>query len=508
MTMKYQLTKYSALLAFLMVGQSCNNILDITPIENNISDSFYSNELEINQATIGIYARLGRNGTNTDFATDYFLLASEDRSDIRYIGGGETSAQNDQLDLRKNLTTPFSGIVENIFSRLYSLIKEANNLLAHTQEGEYMRYRAEACFLRAYAYSELARAFGPIAIVTAPIENEEALGLPRASLEEVYAQIIQDLQYAAANLDPVYTGDDAGRVGSLAAKALLGEVYMTMAGYPLNDATGYQTAESVFAGIIDQVNQRFAPDYATLFTLENENKYDLFSIQFASGNTGTGSSLPGYITNSAAGGTPFPEWAYATYGQQGQDLRVDSVLVNEMLSNQDKRLFASIDTGYWNSLDQGSRTWVSRNIVTKFLEKDNTNGQIKAWNDYPRNFPIIRPADVILLYAEALIMNNKAAQAKPYIDKVRVRAGLPELTAIPTLEDIKRERKFEFIGEGRRFFDLVRWGAEEAVNTLTAFAKHYHANTNGQLPSRRDLLLPIPQTELNTRDNWQQNEGY
>src|SRR5690606_17052215 len=171
MTMKYQLTKYSALLAFLMVGQSCNNILDITPIENNISDSFYSNELEINQAAIGIYARLGRNGTNTDFATDYFLLASEDRSDIRYIGGGETSAQNDQLDLRKNLTTPFSGIVENIFSRLYSLIKEANNLLAHTQEGEYMRYRAEACFLRAYAYSELARAFGPIAIVTAPIEN-------------------------------------------------------------------------------------------------------------------------------------------------------------------------------------------------------------------------------------------------------------------------------------------------------------------------------------------------
>ncbi len=502
------LKKYIWAMSFLFIGQSCNNILDITPIENNVSNSFYSNELEIQQAVVGIYARLGRNGTNTDFATDYFLLASEDRSDIRYLGGGETSAQNDQLDLRKYLVTSFSGTVQSIFSRLYTLIKEANNLLSHTNEGEYMRYRAEAAFLRAYAYSELARSFGPVAIVTEPIENAAAIALPRAPLQEVYAQIIQDLEYAAANLDLVYTGDQSGHVGSLAAKSLLGEVYMTMAGYPLNDATGYQKAETTFAGIIEQVNQRFAPDYKSVFTLENENKYDIFSIQFSSGNVGTGSSLPGYITNSGSGASPYPEWTYPTYGQQGQDLRIDSILVNEMLKNDDKRLFASVDTGYWSSLNTATRTWVSRNIVTKFLEKDNTNASIKAWNDYPRNFPIIRPADVLLLYAEALINNGKAGEAKNYLDKIRLRAGLPVLSGTPTLDDVKKERKFEFIGEGRRFFDLVRWGDEEAVNTLVTFARHYHANTNGQLPTKRDLLLPIPQTELNTRTNWTQNEGY
>jgi hypothetical protein len=169
---------------FILAGtallmSSCTKNIDIAPIENNTSTSFYSNEIEIKQAAIGIYARLGRNGTNTDFATDYFWLASENRSDLLYIAA-ETSAQNDQLELRKYLTTPTSGTVSAIFARLYQIIKEANNLLYYTKEGEYMRYRAEAKFLRAYAYAELVRSFGPVALITTPIENTTAVALPRA----------------------------------------------------------------------------------------------------------------------------------------------------------------------------------------------------------------------------------------------------------------------------------------------------------------------------------------
>jgi hypothetical protein len=491
-----------------MFMQECKKTIDIAPIENNTTASFYTNEIEIKQAAIGIYARLGRNGTNTDFATDYFWLASENRSDLLYIAG-ETSAQNDQLDLRKYLITPTSGTVSVIFSRLYQIIKEANNLLYYTKEGEYLRYRAEAKFLRAYAYSELVRSFGPVALITAPIENADAIALPRAPVTEIYTQIIADLQYAATNLQKVYTGVDAGRVGSLAANALLGQVYMTMAGYPLNDASAYPKAEAVFAGIITDVSARFGPVYAQLFKLANENKYDLFSIQFASGGLGTGSSLAGYITSSASSGNPFPEWMYATYTLQGQDMRADSALVKEMKNNKDLRFSASIDTGYYSALSTVlTRTFVSKNIVTKFLEKDNTNTTIKSWNDQPRNFPIIRDADVYLLYAEALVKDGKASLAKQYVDKIRTRGGLPVLTAEPTLDDIKRERKYEFIGEGRRYFDLVRWGETEAVNTLAAFATHYHSKLNGQLPTKKDLLLPIPQNELKTRSNWSQNFGY
>lgn len=497
----------------LLALQSCKSTIDIQPIENNTSGQFYSNEIEIKQAAIGIYARLGRNGTNTDFATEYFWLASENRSDLFYLGG-ETSAQNDQLDLRKYLITANTGMVSTIFARLYQVIKEANNLLFYTNEGEYMRYRAEAKFLRAYAYSELARSFGPTALITKPIENREAVLLPRAPLTEIYAQIIDDLNYAATNLQKTYTGVDAGRVGSLAAKALLGQVYMTMAGYPMNDATAYAKAETTFSGIIADVAPRFGPVYANLFSVANENKYDLFSIQFASGGLNTGSSLPGYITSSSSSGSPFPEWLYNSYSLQGQDIRVDTLLINEMKLTKDLRFRASIDTGFYNAvlLPNGSnantRVIVLKNIVTKFLEKDPTLDKIKSWNDGPRNFPIIRDADVYLLYAEALIQNGKAGQAKEYVDKIRVRAGLTALTAAPTMTDIKRERRYEFIGEGRRYFDLVRWGETEAISTLSAFMTHYFSTSNAVQPTKRDLLLPIPQNELKTRNNWQQNFNY
>jgi hypothetical protein len=492
----------------LLLLSSCKDTIDILPIENNTANQFYTNELEIKQATIGIYARLGRNGTNTDFATDYFWLASENRSDLLYIAG-ETSAQNDQLELRKFLISPTSGTVSSIFSRLYQIIKEANNLLYFTKEGEYVRYRAEARFLRAYAYSELVRSFGPVALITEPIENATAIGLPRAPAADIYAQIISDLQYAATNLQKTYTGADAGRVGSLAANALLGQVYMTMGGYPMNDATAYAKAETAFGSIITDVGGRFGPVYAGLFTLANENKYDLFSIQFSSGNAGTGSSLPGYITNSGSSGSPYPEWTFNTYSNQGQDVRVDSALVKEMKRNKDLRFSASIDTGYYTTLVMTPpRTLLLKNIITKFLEKDNTNTRIKAWNDFPRNFPILRDADVYLLYAEALVRNGKAATAKQYVDKIRSRAGLTALAGAPTLDDIKRERKYEFIGEGKRYFDLVRWGEADAISTLAAFAAHYHSTTNGQTPTKKDLLLPIPQNELKTRSNWDQNFGY
>jgi len=498
--------RINILLLLVVIFASCDkNAIDIAPIENNTAGAFYANEIEVKQAIIGVYARLGRNGTNTDFATDYFWLISENRSDLLYLGG-ETSAQNNQLELRKYLVSGTNSTVSGVFSRLYSMIKDANSLLAHTKEDEYMRYRAEARFLRAYAYSELVRSFGPVALITNPIENEEAVALPRAPLQDIYATIIADLEFAAENLNDFYTGADAGRVGSVAAKALLGQVYMTMAGYPMNDVTAYEKAESTFANIITAVDSRFQPDYSKLFILESENKYDLFSIQFASGGQNVGSSLPAYITNSGSNSTPYPDWVYNSYTNQGQDLRLDTIFANQMKANGDLRFSVSVDEGYWS--DKEHTNWVERNIITKFLEKDNTQSNIKSWNDFPRNFPILRPADVYLYYAEALIRNGKAGLAKSYVDKIRTRAGLLALTASPTLEDIKYERKAEFLGEGRRYFDLVRWGETEAVDILSKFALHYHSLTNGQLPTRRDLLLPIPQDELKTRNNWDQNLDY
>ena len=487
---------------------SCNDLIDIYPVENNVADKFYSSEFEINQAVMGVYARLGRNGGSQDFPTIYYFMASEGRSDNLYYAA-LANAQRDQVDLRNFAVTDVTGTNEDIYARLYQIIADANMLLERSPE-HYVRYRAEASFLRALAYFELVRAYGPQPVVDRSVLNEDAKKMDRQPIED-----ISDLEYAGNNLEAFYTGEEAGRVGSVAAKCLLGEVYVTMAGYPMNDRSAYQKAETTLEPIMDQAKTRFAPDYSYIFDVNKENTYDLFSVQFASGNQGLGSSLAGYVTEGS-GGVMIPEWFYSGYHLQGQDFRVDTLLVNDMKKLGDKRLETSVTEGYWDTTEHGftpedsAKHYKERCMMIKYLVKDNTNKTIKAWNDYPLNFPILRPADAYLLYAEALINNNKASQAKEWIDAIRQRADLSPLDHVPTMDDVMDERRYEFIGEGKRYFDLVRMGKDTFVSTLKNFSDHYeHVTKMGaNNPSEKDLLLPIPLTVMNIQASWTNNPGY
>lgn len=492
----------------------CNDVIDIFPVENNTADQFYTSELEMQQAVMGIYARLGRNGTNTDFPTDHYLVISEGRSDNWY-SYNLPNAQRDQCDIRYFHVTDVTSHNRTNYARLYQLIKDANNLMAKSSE-TYTRFRAEASFLRALAYYELVRSYGPQPVFDYPIENSDAKKMARQPVSDAYEQIISDLTFAAANLDNFYYGDDAGRVGAIAARCLLGQVYITMAGYPLNDQAAYAKAETVLSEIMNVVKTRFAANYADIFDVGKENLYDLFSVQFASGGQGLGSSMASYVTTSSGVSSCFPEWQYSGYSQQGQDFCIDSLLIHKMDAVNDLRLEACVARGYWNTVDHGytqqdsNLYYVEKDILIKYLTKDNTNATIKAWNDYPLNYPVLRPADAYLLYAEALVNNNKAAQAKEWVDAIRARAGLDPLAANPTMDDIMYERRCEFLGEGKRYFDLVRMGETVFVNTLTAFSDQYrHVTSLGaNPPAKRDMLLPIPLTVMNVHTGWEQNQGY
>lgn len=492
---------------------SCNNVIDIFPVENNTADQFYSSETEVNQAVMGIYAHLGRNGGNTDFPTDFCWQASEGRSDNLYQATPR-NAQRDQVDFRTYSVTDVTSLNENLYGRLYQIVGDANMLLQKAGDN-YGRYKAEASFLRALAYFELVRAYGSQPIVDRPLTSEEAKALPREDISKVYDFIISDLNFAAQNLQPFYSGSEAGRVGSVAVKCLLGEVYVTMAGYPLNDKSAYQKAEDTLAPIMSEVKDRFASNFSDIFELANENKYDLFSIQFASGGHGTGSSMAAYVTQGGSA-LSMPEYFYAGYQLQGQDFRVDTLLVNQMKKNKDKRLEATIIDGFWKTLNHGTskadsaQYYIKRTLMVKFLGKDNTNTTIKAWNDSPINYPLLRPADAYLLFAEALINNNKADQAKRWIDAIRQRAGLPILDHTPTMPDLMEERRYEFLGEGKRYFDLVRMGKDTFLSTLKAFSDHYEQVTKFEAnpPAEKDLLLPIPLSVMNIQKGWVNNPGY
>ncbi len=296
---------YAVVMTIACCISSCSDVINIYPVENNTADQFYSSEYEIQQAVMGIYARLGRNGTNTDYPTDIYYQASESRSDNLYYAV-LANAQRDQVDMRNFQVTDVTSLNQSIYARLYQIINDANTLLQNAPE-QYTRLRAEARFLRALAYFDLVRTYGPQPVLDHPVSNQEAKQMQRQPIEDVYTQIVSDLEFAGDNLEAFYYGDDAGRAGSMAAKCLLAEVYVTMAGYPLNDKSGYPKAEQALAPIMNAIQQRFASDFSSIFDVNKENTHDIFSVQFASGNQGLGSSLPAYITSGSGSVTAFPE---------------------------------------------------------------------------------------------------------------------------------------------------------------------------------------------------------
>ena len=156
---------------------ACSDLIDITPVENNTADEFYSTEYEMQQAVVGIYARLGRNGTNTDYPTDMYWQAAESRSDNLYYAT-LANAQRDQADMRTFHVTDVTGLNQTIYARLYQMVNDANTLLEKAPE-EYTRYRAEARFLRALAYFDLVRAYGPQPVLDHVVSSEEAKTMER-----------------------------------------------------------------------------------------------------------------------------------------------------------------------------------------------------------------------------------------------------------------------------------------------------------------------------------------
>jgi hypothetical protein len=373
---------------------------------------------------------------------------------------------------------------------------------------------AQARFLRGYAYFELGRTWGPVPVVLEPIEKTDAPGYERTPLVDVYAQALDDLDYAKDKLPNLYTGANAGRANAYAARTLMAYIYATMAGYPLNDATAYQKAVEILSPMINDLGARFAANYHDIFDYTKGNTYDLFSVQFRPGTTGSaglGSSLMGYQTSNG-----FAQWS--TYTRQGQDMRVDSLLIDPMLEENDVRAeHPAITAGYWTirnppalpTAADSAANYTSRPyLLTKYLVKDVENAVIKAWNDGAVNFPIVRVADAYLLYAEALVGTGSADLAKPWVDKVRTRAGLDPLGAAPTMDDIFDERRKEFIGEGKRYYDLARLGPAAFIEAMTPFLDNYEQTTTfrGSYATAKDLLLPIPQSAMEVHPDWEQND--
>ena len=229
-------------LALTLSLSSCESWLEVEPNDTRTTDYFYSTPSEMEQAIIGIY-----NGMLP--ISDYSWLMSEVRSDNAWVDK-TTDKQRDYIDIgtfNPNIST--ISTLSGAWNNLYEIIARANMFLSKTDgvtfssEAIKTSLSASTKFLRALAYFDLVRYFGRIPIVLEPVSVNEAMTIKQSEPVEVYeTAIVPDLEDAVKKLvdTPLnYMGNSAsaGRATQVAAKSLLGRVYLTMAGYPVQDAS-------------------------------------------------------------------------------------------------------------------------------------------------------------------------------------------------------------------------------------------------------------------------------
>ncbi|HET8854872.1 MAG TPA: RagB/SusD family nutrient uptake outer membrane protein, partial [Salinimicrobium sp.] len=318
----------------------------------------------------------------------------------------------------------------------------------------------------------------------------DAQTVPRATKEEVYAQIESDLLFAIENLD--YTAPQVGRATKGSAQALLGKAYLYQ--------EKFDKAANVLNDLINNGPYGLA-DYTTLFLPEGENGVgSVFEIQYT-GEEGAGfGCLQCSEGNVAVGFNGVRNYTGPVF-ESGYSFNVPVQEVVDLFTENDIRKEVSIldieewaaETGATYSEGYKHTGYFNR----KYLPRINDNAG-DANLTQPNNYRAIRYADVLLMAAEALNrggINDELANI--YLNLVRERAGLEPVSASGSIltDLIFEDRRLELVGEGHRFFDLVRTG--RAAEEIEGFISGKHE------------LFPIPLEEIEfSQGNWEQNPGY
>ncbi|CAA9279947.1 MAG: Cell surface glycan-binding lipoprotein, utilization system for glycans and polysaccharides (PUL), SusD family [uncultured Cytophagales bacterium] len=493
----------------LLVLAACQqDFLEEKPYDFISSDNFFKSETDARAAVVATYEPL----KNLSVAAINLGDVAADVGDHYLYVAGTSIQQIENLNYTAN-----DNDIRDWYSNNYSIINRANTCLeaipaVKMDEGRKEGLLAECKFLRALAYFNLVRAFGPVAMPLQPIKTLKGIELPRTPEAEVYEQIIKDLTESEEPLPKEWRNASAtgaaeantGRATRGAAKALLAKVYLFRKQYQLTvDKTG--EVMGLGYGLFENYRDAFVPE-------TKNGKEHIFSIQYEANQAlrGQGSPVARWTTACCSKILNTNQWSQA--GVSG-------------------RWKGTIPDHYRKSIVSADR-WIDQNGNVA----DTWAGPAasKYWNTGPvnladgttsENFPLLRYADVLLMRAEALnALGGPTPEAVGLVNQVRQRArrvyewpdektkttmvfvredadALPDVPADVTQAELQaiivQERGIEFATEGQRKWDLVRWGLFLDV------MKDYRPNVD-----ERHLLYPLPQVEVSLNKSWQQNFGY
>ncbi|MFD2514875.1 RagB/SusD family nutrient uptake outer membrane protein [Pontibacter locisalis] len=451
-----------AALSMLSVFASCDDKLDIDPQQSIGSDVALSTPNGVQTALIGAYERLQGGqlyGTNMNLVSE--LLAASG-AELQWSG---TFLGYRQL-FSKNMVADNSEATRT-WIRAYETINIANNVIANVGvfEDEAVRDRVlgEALYIRGILYFELARFYAlpwsagntttnlAVPLVLKPtqsITSEDNVN--RATVAEVYAQVIEDLNRAKTLL-PESNGT---RANTYVASAYLARVYMQQADANNNADEDYDKALAEADRVIKSGKYSLVQNYEEAFNNSANISEYVFAIQ-QNAQSNAGSANDGLAT------------FYADFNGIGRgDVDIVPSFVNNLFAaNDERREVFYVDGG-----------GILRN--GKYL-------------DPFANIPVIRLSEMLLIRAEAAVRNGDLVQALADINRIRERADLAPLLVV-TLNDILQERKRELVFEGNALHEAKRL-----------------MNSVGTIPfNSPKLVLPIPQREIDVNPSLTQNPGY
>ncbi|MBC7922211.1 MAG: RagB/SusD family nutrient uptake outer membrane protein [Ferruginibacter sp.] len=445
--------------------------LDLAPVSSANANTFYRTSSDMLLALNGAYGALQLGGQYGR----YFVVSEIPSDDTAPPLSGSITDQDEFDKFYLRTTNP---LLAERWSDGYRGIYRCNTVLDRIlavpmDEALKQRMTGEAKFLRALMYFNLVRMFGDVPLVLKEItDTNEGYTYGRAPVADVYAQITKDLSDAEALLPPAYTGVNVGRATSGAAKALLGKVYLTQQQHPAAVAKLKEVVDAENAGLY-----ALLPAYADVFKTANKNgKESVFAVQYRKGNLGEGSGFANLYAPQVSGN------AVVAFGGDGNN-RPTADLENAYEAG-DVRKDLSMATGYTNEL--GAR--VDFYYVRKYADPP----VVKY--DSEDNWPVIRFADVLLMYAEALNETGRPAEALPFLNRIRVRAALAAKASLTQPEmrlALEQERRVELAFEGHRWFDLVRTG--RALDVLNGKAGAIGITTK---LTANNLVFPVPQSQI------------
>lgn len=461
---------------------SCNHdaFLEETPLSLLAPPSFPSTAKDADLILGGISSRL----CHSDFANRSLYMITELSSDetvIRLTSG-------DRFEIDQFNYTLTNQYVEDVYGVCYQIINQCNLLIKYLPKNEpwAAQYIGSAKFYRAFMYSYLVRLWGSSIIVKEPTEEiSNSAVVVRSPEADVFNFIVEDLIDAEKVLPKLWTANpnqtDDGRPTLGAAKILLAEMYLTMAGFPVNDKSKWALAKTKAQEVIDLSVYQLMPNYASNFLIANQNNPEhILSFQFDEANGMT--SVQGRPAGTGVKSAGFYFWQAQPSFMSWFDPKDERYLGTFLLT-----------------LDGIAYTKFSYN--TKYP----ATPAMTKWQDFGRaniddnnkrtklHIPIFRISEAYLIVAEAENeLNGATTTAYNAINALRNRAKAPIVPSGSTKdifrETVQKEWTLELAFEMKRRFNLLRWGTIDKVMGADERAKANYA------PYKK--YFNIPQSEF------------